>query len=107
MADGFWQPFGELIDTLFVEGYLGGGSILMAQICTFAETANVNYRLSFADQGKKLPFSVCKKQTEVAVSILHLLIVQTEGCLLSVCKRIKQNKRTCTLSERKKIKEER
>jgi hypothetical protein len=45
----------------------------------FAETAKVNYRLSFADQGKqtsifrftfvenKQMFSVCSKQTEVAV----------------------------------------
>jgi hypothetical protein len=34
----------------------------------FAETAIVDYRLSFADQGKQLPFSVsvCDKQTEVS-----------------------------------------
>jgi hypothetical protein len=34
---------------------------------TFAETANVDYRSSFADQGNKHPFSfsVCSKQTEV------------------------------------------
>jgi hypothetical protein len=38
---------------------------------TFAETAIVLYRYSFADQGKKCPFSVfvCSKQTEVAVSV--------------------------------------
>jgi hypothetical protein len=40
---------------------------------TFAETANVDYRLSFADQGNKLPFSVCSKQTEVAVFLFFLL----------------------------------
>jgi hypothetical protein len=50
---------------------------------TLAETANVDYRLSFADQGKQtsvfrfrlqqtngsfpFPFSVCNKQIEVAV----------------------------------------
>jgi hypothetical protein len=50
---------------------------------TFAETAIVNYRLSFAYQGKQtpvllfrlqqtnkrflVPFSICRKQTEVAV----------------------------------------
>jgi hypothetical protein len=42
---------------------------------TFSEIAIVNYRLPFADQGNKLPFSVClpflfsvcSKQTEVAV----------------------------------------
>jgi hypothetical protein len=62
MADGFWQPFGQLTITLFVEGYLGGGSILMAQICTFAETANVNYCLSFADQGKQ-PSVFCLQKT--------------------------------------------
>jgi hypothetical protein len=49
----------------------------------FAETAIIDYRLSFADQGKQIsvfrfrlqqtngnlpfPFSVCSKQTEVAV----------------------------------------
>jgi hypothetical protein len=33
----------------------------------FDETAIVDYRLSFADQGNTLPFSVffCSKQTEV------------------------------------------
>jgi hypothetical protein len=30
---------------------------------TFAETVNVNYRFSFADQGKET--SVCSKQMEV------------------------------------------
>jgi hypothetical protein len=41
---------------------------------TFAETAIVDYRLPFAHQGKQtsvfrfcFPFSVCSKQTEVAV----------------------------------------
>jgi hypothetical protein len=34
-----------------------------AQTGTFADTANVDYRLLFADQGKKLPFSVCRKKT--------------------------------------------
>jgi hypothetical protein len=45
---------------------------------TFAETAIVDYRLLFANQGKQLPFrfaankqkfavSVCRKQMEVAV----------------------------------------
>jgi hypothetical protein len=35
----------------------------------FAETASVDNRLSFADQGSQIPFSVsvCCKQTEVAV----------------------------------------
>jgi hypothetical protein len=32
---------------------------------TFAETANVDYRLLFADQGNNFPFSVCRKQMEV------------------------------------------
>jgi hypothetical protein len=32
---------------------------------TFAETAIVDYRLSFADQGKQTSVSVCSKQTEV------------------------------------------
>jgi hypothetical protein len=34
----------------------------------FAETAVVDYRLSFADQGKKFPFSasVCRIHTEVS-----------------------------------------
>jgi CMP-N-acetylneuraminic acid synthetase len=31
----------------------------------FDETANVHYRLSFANQGKQTLFSVCRKQTEV------------------------------------------
>ncbi len=35
------------------------------------ETANVDYCLSFADQGNQtstyFPFSVCRKQTEVAL----------------------------------------
>jgi hypothetical protein len=51
--------------------------------CLFAETAIANYRLSFANQGKQtsvfrfclqqrheslpFPFSVCSKQTEVAI----------------------------------------
>jgi hypothetical protein len=50
---------------------------------TFAETANINYRLSFADQRKQIsifrfclqktngslpfPFSACSKQMEVVV----------------------------------------
>jgi hypothetical protein len=42
---------------------------------TFAETAIVDYRLSFADQGKQtsvffsilFPFFICRKQMEVAV----------------------------------------
>ncbi len=32
---------------------------------TFAETAIVDYRLSFVDQGKQTSVSVCSKQTEV------------------------------------------
>jgi hypothetical protein len=34
---------------------------------TFAETANFDNRLSFADQGihTVLPFSICRKQTKV------------------------------------------
>jgi hypothetical protein len=52
---------------------------------TFAETAIVKYRLSLADQGKQtsvfrfhfqqtneslpFPFSICRQQTEVVVSI--------------------------------------
>jgi hypothetical protein len=37
---------------------------------TFAETAIIDYRLSFAAQGKQTLFSdsVCSKQTNVAVS---------------------------------------
>jgi hypothetical protein len=31
----------------------GGGVGQWAQMCTFAETANVDYRLSIADQGKQ------------------------------------------------------
>jgi hypothetical protein len=37
------------------------------QMGTFTETAIVDYRLSFADQGKsyfRFPVSVCSKQTE-------------------------------------------
>jgi hypothetical protein len=33
----------------------------------FAEAAIADYHLSFADQGKQLPFSVCSKQTEVYI----------------------------------------
>jgi hypothetical protein len=36
---------------------------------TVADTANVDYRLSFADQGNKLSFSVCKTQRNFAVSV--------------------------------------
>jgi hypothetical protein len=42
---------------------------LSAKMGTIAEIAKVGYRLSFADQGKTIPFSVfvCSKQTKVAV----------------------------------------
>jgi hypothetical protein len=36
-----------------------------AQAGTFAETANVDYRLFLPTNEKKLPCSVCRKQTEV------------------------------------------
>jgi hypothetical protein len=50
---------------------------------TFAETAIIDYRLLFADQGKQtstfrlqqpngslpFPFSICSKQTEIAISL--------------------------------------
>jgi hypothetical protein len=40
---------------------------------TFAETVNVDYRLSFAGQGKQFPFSVCRKQVcRFPFSILRL-----------------------------------
>ncbi len=58
---------------------------------TFADTANIDHRLSFADQGKQN--SVCRKQTGVRrfgspgdfpYSVYRLLIVQKEVCRLSV-----------------------
>jgi hypothetical protein len=33
----------------------------------FAETANVDYHLLFADQGKQTSVSACSKQMEVAI----------------------------------------
>jgi hypothetical protein len=40
----------------------------------FAETSNVDYHLSFADQGRQtfvfhfpFPFSICSKQKEIAI----------------------------------------
>jgi hypothetical protein len=49
---------------------------------SFAETENVDYRLSFADQGKNkllfsgslpFPFTICSKQTEVAIFRIDIL----------------------------------
>jgi hypothetical protein len=45
---------------------------------SLAETANVDYRLSFADQGKQT--SVCREQSAVSffrLSFAHLLIKKT------------------------------
>jgi hypothetical protein len=59
---------------------------------TFAETGNVDYRLLFADQGEQIsifslqktngslpfPFSVCNKQTEVAVFHIYIFILKQQ-----------------------------
>jgi hypothetical protein len=59
---------------------------------TFAETANVDYRLSFAIQGKQISvfhFRFAEKKRKFAVSVFHLQ--QTNGScrfplvLFSVC----------------------
>jgi hypothetical protein len=62
---------------------------------TLAETAIVDYRLSFADHGKQTSvfrFRLQANKRKFAISIFrlnqfvcHLLIVQTEVCRLSVC----------------------
>ncbi len=58
-------------------------------MCTFAETAIVDYLLLFADQGKPKSGSVSarSKQTEVAISVFRLQ--QTNGgcriCSVSLC----------------------
>jgi hypothetical protein len=62
---------------------------------TFAKTAIVDYRLSFANQGKQtsifhfhlqqtngslpFPFSICSKQTEVALSISSVFYLWNSG----------------------------
>jgi hypothetical protein len=40
---------------------------------TFAVTANVNYRLSFADQGEQTSVFLCRKQTEVCCLCFQLV----------------------------------
>jgi hypothetical protein len=50
----------------------------------FAGTAVVDYCLSFADHGKELPFSICSKQTEVAVSISSVFRLQAEVICLQI-----------------------
>jgi hypothetical protein len=60
---------------------------------TFAETAIVDYRLSFADQGKQtsffrflfsngslpIPFFFCNKQTEVAIFVSSVFRLRNSG----------------------------
>jgi hypothetical protein len=44
-------------------------------MCTFAETAIIDYRLPFADQGNKLPFPFLSavNKRKFAVSVFFLL----------------------------------
>jgi hypothetical protein len=53
---------------------------------TFAETTNVDYRLSFADQGNKLPFSIsfAENKWKFAVSIFRLQQINRRCCFPSV-----------------------
>jgi hypothetical protein len=44
---------------------------------TFADTANIDQRLSLPTKENKIPFAFCRKQTEVSVSAFHMQ--QTHG----------------------------
>ncbi len=59
----------------------------------FAETENVDYRLSFADQGKELMFSVAKNKRKFAVSVCMSTYIKTAAYIYIykyICFRFKQ-----------------
>ncbi len=65
------------------------------QMGMFTETAIVDYRLSFADHGKELPFSVFHLQQTNGSCCFPLVPFSVCRRKLSVCKQTMRTKRTC------------
>jgi hypothetical protein len=64
---------------------------------TFAETAIVHYRLSFANQGKQTSISLCSKQTKV-FSVSAFYLQKTNGSRRLPLVPIKNQRRLLNLS---------